>query len=107
MFLVRTRLASSPFHRPTPINFPHDQPIVPRPQFALIVAGTRFPASGGYVVKTHAGSELLSAVEAVCQGKRFVSAGLARPVPVDLADVTTPNRLHQGLGTGDGRLIPI
>jgi DNA-binding NarL/FixJ family response regulator len=31
----------------------------------------------GYVVKGHAGSELLAAVEAVCQGGRFVSAGLA------------------------------
>jgi DNA-binding NarL/FixJ family response regulator len=27
----------------------------------------------GYVVKTHAGSELLAAVEAVCQGRRFIS----------------------------------
>ena len=31
----------------------------------------------GYVVKAHAGSELLAAVEAVCQGKRFVSTGLS------------------------------
>jgi DNA-binding NarL/FixJ family response regulator len=31
----------------------------------------------GYVVKTYAGSELLAAVEAVCQGRRFVSAGLS------------------------------
>jgi DNA-binding NarL/FixJ family response regulator len=30
----------------------------------------------GYVVKTHAGSELLSAVEAVLRGKRFLSSGL-------------------------------
>lgn len=35
----------------------------------------------GYVVKTSAGSELLAAVEAVCQGRRFVSAGLAGHVP--------------------------
>jgi DNA-binding NarL/FixJ family response regulator len=31
----------------------------------------------GYIVKTHAGSELLAALEAVRQGRRFVSAGLA------------------------------
>lgn len=30
----------------------------------------------GYVVKAHAGSELLAAVEAVCKGKQFVSSGL-------------------------------
>jgi DNA-binding NarL/FixJ family response regulator len=32
--------------------------------------------SAGYVVKAYAGSELLAAVEAVRQGKRFISAGL-------------------------------
>jgi len=31
----------------------------------------------GYVVKAHAGSELLAAVEAVCKGKYFVSKGLS------------------------------
>jgi DNA-binding NarL/FixJ family response regulator len=31
----------------------------------------------GYVVKAHAGSELLAAVEAVCQGRRFMSVGLS------------------------------
>src|SRR5882762_2417937 len=31
----------------------------------------------GYVVKTHAGSELLDSMEAVRQGRRFVSAELA------------------------------
>jgi DNA-binding NarL/FixJ family response regulator len=31
----------------------------------------------GYVVKAHAGSELFAALEAVCQGKPFVSRGLA------------------------------
>jgi DNA-binding NarL/FixJ family response regulator len=30
----------------------------------------------GYVVKTHAGSELLAAVDEVCQGRQFVSKGL-------------------------------
>jgi DNA-binding NarL/FixJ family response regulator len=31
----------------------------------------------GYVVKAHAGSELLAAMESVCQGRRFVSKGLS------------------------------
>jgi DNA-binding NarL/FixJ family response regulator len=31
----------------------------------------------GYVVKVHAGSELLPAVEAVLQGERYVSSGLS------------------------------
>jgi len=31
----------------------------------------------GYVVKAHAGSELIAAVEAVLQGKQFVSSGLS------------------------------
>jgi DNA-binding NarL/FixJ family response regulator len=48
----------------------------------------------GYVVKTHAGSELLAGVEAVCQGKRFVSAGLADHVHAELADVQVPKRLR-------------
>jgi DNA-binding NarL/FixJ family response regulator len=33
--------------------------------------------AGGYVVKSDAGSELLPAIEAVLQGKRFVSTSLA------------------------------
>ena len=48
----------------------------------------------GYVVKTHAGSELLAAVEAVCQGRRFVSAGLAGHVPAELADRQAPKLFH-------------
>ncbi|MGC1903570.1 MAG: response regulator transcription factor [Candidatus Acidiferrum sp.] len=37
----------------------------------------------GYVVKAHGGSELLAAVEAVCQGMQFVSSGLgALGVPI-------------------------
>jgi DNA-binding NarL/FixJ family response regulator len=31
----------------------------------------------GYVVKAHAGTELLAALESVCQGRRFVSKGLS------------------------------
>jgi DNA-binding NarL/FixJ family response regulator len=48
----------------------------------------------GYVVKTHAGTELLAAVEAVCQGRQFVGAGLAGHVPVQVADMLTPKRFH-------------
>src|SRR5579864_1931220 len=48
----------------------------------------------GYVVKAHAGSELLAAVEAVWQGRRFVSAGLAGHVPAELADRHVHKRLH-------------
>ena len=32
----------------------------------------------GYVVKSHAGSELLASVDAVCQGRQFISKGLSR-----------------------------
>jgi DNA-binding NarL/FixJ family response regulator len=47
----------------------------------------------GYVFKTHAGIELLAAAEAVCQGRRFVSAGLEDHVP-ELSYTQAPNRLH-------------
>jgi len=48
----------------------------------------------GYILKTNAGIELLAAVEAVCQGRRFVSAGLAGYVPAELADRQAPMRFH-------------
>jgi DNA-binding NarL/FixJ family response regulator len=41
----------------------------------------------GYVVKTEAGIELLAALEAICQGRRFVSAGLACHLPAELAEM--------------------
>ena len=41
----------------------------------------------GYVVKARAGSELLAAVAAVCQGRRFISSGLSSP------DVTSTHRV--------------
>ena len=40
----------------------------------------------GYVAKTNAGIELLVAVQAVSQGRRFVGAGLAGPIPAELAN---------------------
>ena len=39
----------------------------------------------GYIAKTNAGIELLAAVDAVCQGRRFVGAGLAGHVPAEFA----------------------
>ena len=49
-------------------------------------------ASGalGYITKTNAGIDLFAAVEAVCQGRRFVSTGLADHVPAELADRQAP-----------------
>jgi DNA-binding NarL/FixJ family response regulator len=47
----------------------------------------------GYIVKTHAGSELLAAVEAVCQGRRFVSAGLSGHEFTNGSDSQTLERL--------------
>jgi hypothetical protein len=47
----------------------------------------------GYIVKTHAGSELLAAVEAVCQGSRFVSAGLSGHEFTNASDSQTLERL--------------
>jgi len=48
----------------------------------------------GYVAKARAGIDLLAAVEAICQGRRFVSAGLVNQVPVELADRQASNRLQ-------------
>jgi len=44
----------------------------------------------GYVLKTHAGSELLAAVEAVLEGRRFVSSGLPTSGPDQAASVEFP-----------------
>jgi DNA-binding NarL/FixJ family response regulator len=46
----------------------------------------------GFVVKVHAGSELLPAVEAVLQGYQFVSSGLSGRW---FTDAQTPDRLRQ------------
>jgi DNA-binding NarL/FixJ family response regulator len=54
----------------------------------------------GYVAKTHAGFELLAAVEAVCHGSRFVSSGLAGHVPTELADTPATEHLHPNEGVG-------
>ena len=44
----------------------------------------------GYVVKAYAGSELIPAVEAVRQGRPFVSAGVAGQKPAEVADERAP-----------------
>jgi DNA-binding NarL/FixJ family response regulator len=47
----------------------------------------------GYVVKTHAGSELLAAVEAIRQGRQFVSRGLSGHRFTDVTDSQIPAHL--------------
>jgi DNA-binding NarL/FixJ family response regulator len=47
----------------------------------------------GYVVKAHAGSELLTALEEVCQGRLFVSRGVSGHNWTSAADAPTPDRL--------------
>jgi DNA-binding NarL/FixJ family response regulator len=61
---------------------------------ADVVQGAFSLGALGYVVKAHAGSELLAAVDAVCQGKRFVSAGLAGHILAEPAARQAPKRLH-------------
>jgi len=48
----------------------------------------------GYVVKAHAGRELLVAVETVRQGRQFVSAGLAGHVLAELDNSHVSKPLH-------------
>ena len=48
----------------------------------------------GYVLKANARSDLLPAVEAVCQGKPFVSDGLVGYVPAEFVDRQAPNRFN-------------
>jgi DNA-binding NarL/FixJ family response regulator len=48
----------------------------------------------GYVIKTHAGIELLAAVDSVHQGVPFVSSGLSGSRFLELSYTQAPNRLH-------------
>ena len=48
----------------------------------------------GYVVKAHAGSELLAAVEAICEGRQFVSRGLSGHNPTTTTDAQVPDHLY-------------
>ena len=47
----------------------------------------------GYIVKVHAGSELLAAVEAVLQGQQFVGSGVADYVLSEFRGAQAPDRL--------------
>ena len=49
----------------------------------------------GYVVKAHAGSELLAAVGAVLEGRQFVSSGLSGHYFTDDADAQSPDHLYR------------
>jgi DNA-binding NarL/FixJ family response regulator len=49
----------------------------------------------GYVVKAHAGSELLAAVGAVLEGRQFVSSGLSGHYFTDDADAESPDHLYR------------
>jgi DNA-binding NarL/FixJ family response regulator len=49
----------------------------------------------GYVVKAHAGSELLAAVEAVCQGRQYLGSGLPGHNCSDAAETLAPRSLTQ------------
>lgn len=52
----------------------------------------------GYVVKTRVAGDLLPAVEAVRQGRQFVSSGLLDHHFIEATDVQAPNRLCQQAG---------
>jgi len=53
--------------------------------------------ASGYVVKAHAGSELLAAVEAVCEGRRFVSSRLSPHSVAEDTNMQAPDRFgHRG-----------
>jgi DNA-binding NarL/FixJ family response regulator len=60
------------------------------PDIAEEALGT---GAGGYVVKSDAGSELLPAVKAVLEGKRFISASLASHFLVAMTLSTTQTTL--------------
>jgi len=49
----------------------------------------------GYVVKAHAGSELLPAVEAVLQGRQFVGSGLSGQYLSPMSDLKTLDRPNE------------
>lgn len=51
----------------------------------------------GYVVKAHAGSELLPALEAVLQGRLFVSSGLSGQYFTPVSDSEIPGRTSESL----------
>lgn len=63
----------------------------------VVQEALRFGALG-YVVKSHAGSELVAAVEAVQQGRQFISSGVSGLTFTDHADAQGPGRpCHEGV----------
>jgi DNA-binding NarL/FixJ family response regulator len=59
----------------------------------------------GYVVKAHAGSELLPAVQAVCEGRRFVSNGLSGHNAAEAMCAPASNRFgHQDFAASRKRI---
>jgi len=64
----------------------------------------------GYVVKAHAGGELLAALEEVCQGRQFVSRGLPGHSWASAADAQAPDQLLRqdvlpSLAPGKGEIV--
>jgi DNA-binding NarL/FixJ family response regulator len=63
----------------------------------------------GYVVKAHAGSELLAAVDAVCQGRQFIGNGLSGPISPDTTGEepgSPPKPLHRSARAKGKSLAP-
>jgi hypothetical protein len=54
--------------------------------------------ASGYVIKVDAGNELAKAVEAVLQGKRYISIRLKGCIPADPMDRQAPDRLVRSEG---------
>jgi DNA-binding NarL/FixJ family response regulator len=69
---------------------------------ADVVQETLSLGAPGYVVKAYAGSELLAAVEAVCQGRQFVSRGISGHD----CNKTTDPQVRDPLGEGFSSLAP-
>jgi len=47
----------------------------------------------GYVVKAHAGSELLAAVDALCQGRQYIGSGISDPNRTAVTQAQNSHRL--------------
>jgi CheY-like chemotaxis protein len=74
---------------------PASKILVVSQESAVEIAHEAFSAGVmGYVIKAHAGSELLPAVEAIMEGRRFISAGL---LPSN--DAQASGRLEHSSGT--------
>lgn len=63
-----------------------------------IAEGALDTGADGYVVKADAGKELAKAVEAVFQGKRYISSSLERCASADPEDTQAPDRLGRSEG---------